>query len=121
MSYSRWGSPGRWYCFWSARSKSEKREDQLFEICEIGRGHLFSYAEIKKDINNILDQVEKSYKEPTIASLLKEVPGGATLANAVYEETVIEPDPVSEKELSELKRYLLQFVEDVDEDEDLND
>ena len=121
MSYSRWGSPGRWYCFWSAKTESKKRDDQLFEICEIGRGHLFSYGEMKKDLDKVLQEVKDNYALQTTCSMFKEVPEGGTLVDATYEETVIEPAPVSNNELKELKTYMIRFIDDVEEDTDLDD
>jgi hypothetical protein len=58
MSYSRW-SRSFWYCFWSSSSESYKKDDQLFDICAV---KVFTYKELKTDINSCLKKVKRKTK-----------------------------------------------------------
>ena len=104
MAYSRWLT-SRWYTFWSW-TPSQEMDKQIFQICEFGGGIGFTYKEIKEDADGCLERVVDYLKEPRDISLVKR-----------KKEEFVGPCP-TDKELQELKIYMMDFVFDV-EDENL--
>ena len=111
MAYSRW-STSRWYTFWSSNSKSDKPNDQVFEICDLNQPLLFTYKELTQDINQCLNDVQAYYSKAREVKLLANLDD---LKNPVYKDTALDPEPVSKKELTELKSYMENFIKDIEE------
>ena len=104
MAYSRWLT-SRWYTFWSW-TPSEEPDEQVFQICEFGGGIFFSYKEIKEDIDDCLKRVVEHLKEPKNVKLL-----------GAEEVRFVGPLP-TDKEVAELKGYMLEFLQDVEESQE---
>ncbi len=104
MSYSRW-STGYWYCFYSANS-GDTKDTQLFEVCDIGHPMVFSYKELKEDIDNCLEQVREEHNTARTITF-----GDGTLE--------IEPINIEQTYLDELKIYMNRFITDVEADKEL--
>lgn len=114
MSYSRWLT-SRWYTFWSAKGPdSDKKNDQIFEICELGPALSFTYAQLTSDIDKCLEQVKDHYSKERKGKILTDYNDG----DPIYKDTVFGPNIVSKDELEELRAYMLAFMEDVKEDKD---
>jgi len=79
MSCSRW-SNSLWYTFYAC-SYSVEKDEQLFEICSL---KVFSYKELKGDIDKCIKVVREKMNEAT------------------------------EIELQELKGYMNEFIDDVE-------
>ena len=102
MAYSRWLT-SRWYTFWSW-TPSQDMDDQIFQICEFGGGIGFTYKEIKEDIDACLTRVVEYLKKPKNVKLLES-----------EEMDIVGPLP-TDKELEELKTYMMDFIFDVEEE-----
>jgi len=97
MAYSRWTN-SVWYTFGTSKDgcgQPEKRSDWYFKIfCDsletIGG---FSYDELKNDIDKCIQAI-KNDVNPNIKPL------------------------ITEKEITELKTYMLEFIEEIEKDED---
>ncbi len=97
MAYSRWTN-SVWYTFGTSKDgcgRPQKRSDWYFKIfCDsletIGG---FSYDELKNDIDKCIQAV-KNDVNPNIKP------------------------SITEKEIAELKTYMLEFVEEIEKDED---
>lgn len=111
MSYSRW-SNSRFYTMWSAKTTSTKRDDQIFEIIEFGEGLMFTYKEIKNDIDKVIEHTTKYYSEPQPIKLVVK-------GEIISDENNTEPNPLAQADMYELKAYLLRFLEDVENDKEL--
>ena len=91
MSYSRW-SNSRWYTFWTANGpKSDKKDDQAFEICDFGGGNIFLYKQLNEDLEKCLDE-------------------------AVHTANLTDKDEVTDAEREELATYMKSFMEDIEEE-----
>jgi hypothetical protein len=99
MSYSRW-SNSIWYTFWSY-SRSPKKEDQLFEICPIKS---FTYKELKE---NGFDKSIESLKKHMLKHKNK---------NKLFFSDL---KFFNEKDFEELKIYMKEFIEDIENDKTL--
>lgn len=111
MSYSRWLT-SRWYTFWTSYTpKSNRPNDQVFEICELGPGLQFTYAQLKSDIDDCLEQVKEHYSKAHEGKILTDWNDGGP----VYEPTVFGPNIVSKAELEELRAYMLAFMKEIKE------
>jgi|APSaa5957512622_1039677.scaffolds.fasta_scaffold61465_2 hypothetical protein len=119
MSYSRW-THSRFYTMWSGHkaADTDKKVDQIFEIVEIGMGQQITYGDMLEDFDAVLEKVKKHYSKEHDANLLKEIPKGGTLADAVYEKTTINPDPLSEADILELRSCMMRFMEGVESDDE---
>lgn len=113
MSFSRW-SNSRWYTYWSSStlsSLSNKRKDQVFEICANGT---FSYQELKEDIERCLiiacENEKKVYKN-----------NGFEIDNQDCEFEINESLAPSQEEKDELRGYMIAFMLRVESDTDLED
>jgi len=105
-----------WAC--TKETETGKKADQVFEIMELGNGISITYGEMIKDFDAVLKKVKDHYSQEHKASLLKEVPDG-DWKNAIYEEDTIKADPLTEADESELRSYMLRFMEDVKNDNEL--
>lgn len=119
MSYSRW-SNSIWYTFWSDNSPNHIfKKDQIFEICDLD-GIYFTYEELKEDIDGCLQKVKLHYLlEKEI--ILNENFSVNKNGNLTFSEKKINKKPFSlkQEQLEELKNYMLEFIEDVENDESL--
>jgi len=97
MAYSRWSKDSIWYCFWSAvgpdnefKLPTKKLKDgQVFEICDDPSMYI-TYGELKKDFKGRVKEIEKFYtnnypKKPTF------------------------------QQMGEMRKYLLEFIWDIDD------
>ena len=117
MAYSRWSS-SRWYTFWAYDKPMEYniptkilKDQQIFEICDIPT-FCITYGQIKRDgIFKTLMDVKKFYDEPSTVNVLTKLDSG----EYIYEDHSTCHEPVSFKELQELKTYIEMFITDVDE------
>jgi hypothetical protein len=105
MSYSRW-SNGYWYCFYSP-SSGDTKDTQLFEICDIGHPMIFSYKELTEDIDGCLEKVKEEHNTAKTITF-----GDGTLD--------IEPIKIEQTYLDELKIYMKRFIQDVENDMELD-
>jgi len=88
MSYSRWEPDSRWYTYWHT-SKSYVRDTQLFDVCGVCGVKLFTYQDLKDNLDKCL-------------SLIQELDPKA-----------------SEEQLQKLKIYMKKFLYDVETDPDI--
>ena len=104
MSYSTWLT-SRWYTLWSR--VEGKKEDQLFTICDYAP-YSVSYKSIKSTkLEAVLEDVKEHYtKEHWILSCNE--------CKGITKGQQITFKPVSSKDLRELKKYMLDFIRDVD-------
>ena len=119
MSYSRWGN-SRWYTFWSSigsmdmefRFPTKKLKDkQVFEICDIP-SFFITYDDINtKNIENILEEVKEFYSKSYEVNLLTSFDENKNPIYTLQNTTVNIP---TKEELTELKTYLINFKEDID-------
>lgn len=99
MSYSRW-SNSRWYTYWHA-TESQFAEDQVLSVdCDF----LFSYLELKYNIEGCLKQVSERFSGYRKQQGQKKIRG--------QKRRKI-------KDLAELKGYMLEFVQDVEDSSDI--
>jgi hypothetical protein len=119
MSYSRW-STSVWYTYWTCFSEDCKfklptarlKNNQVFEICDFRKNIFFTYKEIAEDVDACIEQVVEYYSKPFEGKMLKSIdPDG----EAAYEDVVHEPVIYSQAELEELRGYMLDFKQDIDE------
>jgi len=103
MSYSRWGS-SRWYTYWTVycrecnKCECNIRDHQSFEIdCCLD----FTYRELKDDIDACIEKVKMFKVDRDIFAFNYEC--------------------ISEADILELKSYMLRFIEDVEDSEELID
>ena len=101
MAYSRWLT-SRWYTFW-ADSPSEVKEEQVFQICEFGGSMNFTYTEISEDLDKCIDDVilfQRTKRKIQIKEELVE----------------IGPFTVYDSDIEELRGYMREFIEHMDEE-----
>lgn len=99
MSYSRW-SNSRWYTYWHA-TESQFAEEQILSVdCDF----TFSYADLKDNMEGCLRMVSEKYRGYRKIRGEKKIRGQKKRKN---------------KELKELKGYMLEFVSDVENSKDL--
>ena len=102
MSYSRWGH-SKWYTFWSVGPSGQAantKRSQLFDICGV---HAFTYGELVDDIDKCIKCIHDIINDPD------------------EQVDMFIPGSVTDEELEELKGYMLEFIQDVDGDEDFID
>ncbi len=109
MSYSRWMN-SRFYTYWTGIN--DVKEEQVFKVQETGPGLSFTYRELVEDLNNCLLQVRNYYNTEHSGKILE----GWDNGEPVYRDIAIEPNPVSIRELEELKGYMKEFVKDMDKE-----
>ena len=91
MSYSRW-SNSIWYTFWSCNGPdTDLKDDQTFEICDFGASSLFTYKQLKENIEQCLDE-------------------------AIETATKNNEKEISKNDRDELKVYMNRFIEDIEEE-----
>lgn len=121
MAYSRW-SNSRWYTFWCIHpTESKKRNDQIFEICD-HPSIRFTFKELSDNLPECLFRVKSHFAQEHKGKILKDIkrkPDGST--ELIYEDTIWGPVKTSESELTELSKYMQQFIKDVLLDKDLED
>ena len=119
MSYSRWGN-SRWYTFWSSigsmdmefRFPTKKLKDkQVFEICDIPSFFIVYDDITTKNIENILEEVKEFYSKSYEVNLLTSFDENKNPIYTLQNTTVNIP---TKEELTELKTYLINFKEDID-------
>ena len=110
MSYSRWGS-SCWYTFWSS-SSDEDRDNQVFEVCDMVCPMRFTYRELSCGLDECIDQVRKEFGQKRKSRILVNVTEDGEY---VYDDVDVNPIDYSEKEFEELKGYMKEFMEDVEE------
>jgi len=98
MSYSRWGG-SVWYTFWASYSEIDliERNKQIFEICTV---RAFTYKELKEDIDKCI--------ELTKEAMIESEKRGDLFSHDVKS--------YSEEQFEELRRYMKQFIKDVEDD-----
>lgn len=116
MAYSRWGN-SIWYTFWLTSDMKYKlptqklKNEQLFEICDFP-SYYVSYGSIKvKGIDVILSEIKEFYSEEHKGLIFDKFVDG----KLTYKETVFEGKNNTDEEIEELKKYLQDFINDVDE------
>jgi len=124
MSYSRW-SNSRWYTFHTAFSGKTK-ESQAFEIMmDFARSRIFTYAELKSDIDKCLREVGDLCGDSVECDMPEEISVNESLDfgdtsplkyKLVYKKEMLPPDPVTVEELDELRVYMENFITDVEFD-----
>lgn len=121
MSYSRW-SNSRWYTFHTAFSGNTK-ESQAFEIMiDFARTRIFSYAELKSDIDKCLSEIQTLCSEPVEYSSPEEILDesnstvGILGSKFIYVTKISPPDPATVQEMEELGFYMENFITDVEWD-----
>jgi hypothetical protein len=123
MSYSRW-SNSRWYTFYTAFSGKTK-DTQAFEIMiDFARTRIFSYSELKSDIDKCLDEIQTLCSEPAEYSSPEQILEESGLNEAIpnlfdkliYVDKISPPDPATVQEMEELKVYMQNFIADVEFD-----
>jgi hypothetical protein len=123
MSYSRW-SNSRWYTFYTAFS-GKTRDTQAFEIMiDFARTRIFSYSELKSDIDKCLDEIQTLCSEPAEYSSPEQILEESGLNEAIpnlfdkliYVDKISPPDPATVQEMEELKVYMQNFIADVEFD-----
>lgn len=116
MAYSRFGN-SVWYTFWSAIGEDSKfklptqrlKDSQVFEICDFPSFHV-TYGELKKDFKGKVKEIERFYSQSHTT------PNWRSPWNPDNEsEEIVWPakNPTFEQ-MVELRKYLLQFIYDVD-------
>jgi hypothetical protein len=85
MSYSRW-SNSYWYTLWVCSDGFEIKEKERFDVCGI---HMFSYKELKTDLDQCIIKVVDFCKE----------------------RCEVQP---TQEQINELKGYMRSFIKDVD-------
>lgn len=113
MSFSRW-SNSRWYTYWAENSKkpgSNKRIDQIFEICSNTQ---FTYSELKENIDKCLEIV--SFNETKV---FDNNIGFELDPNDSDSYTIDQSLTPSKEEMEELRGYMLKFLSRVDNDPNL--
>lgn len=104
MSYSRW-SNSVWYTFWTWNGEGDeftfptqsRKNTQTFEICDLVTYYV-TYGELDElGVDIVIDQIREFYSKQYKWSL------------GDYKKDV------TEEELEELKGYLLQFMNDIDD------
>ncbi len=119
MAYSRW-IESRFYTFWCILEKDTENiaDNQCFELCDIPKSHKFTYKELKEDLEGCLDIICDFYSKEqtgTILDLTDPLSFDFSRINEwKYVERTFQPYPVTEEERSELKGYMLEFIEDVE-------
>lgn len=121
MAYSRW-TTSRWYTFWASQSLNDENEpitkdEQMFAICDFGESPGFTYKQLTDDIDKCLQEVKEHYATERKGKMLTSFKTGTD--DPVYEEVTYEPEIIPDVEMQELKLYMLNFIQDVDEDPDL--
>ena len=114
MAYSRW-SNSFWYTFWSS-SVSNKKEDQIFEICDFGHSMTFKYSDMAS-ISSCIKKVKAHFGQKIIGSILSDFGHDEVgKVNLIYKEHTHEGVELNEEQLNELEVYMLKFIEDVNEE-----
>ena len=111
MSYSRW-SNSIWYTYWSASSK-EGKDNQVFEICDLGCSHSFTYKQLKEDIDSCLEIVAVEDAKEKEISLLS---GFDEDKEPIYNNVTSKGRKQSPQQMDELRGYMQEFMEDVEGD-----
>jgi hypothetical protein len=114
MSYSRW-SNSVWYTFWVASDMKYKlptqslKNEQLFEICDFP-SYYVSYGSLKiKGIDGVLKDIKDFYLKNHRGTIFDGVVDG----KMTYKETIFEGKNYSDLEIEELRSYLGEFINDV--------
>lgn len=117
MSYSRW-SNSTWYTFWTSwgpdstfKLPTKKLKDsQCFEICDFP-SYIVTYGELKANFKGKVKEIERFYSQPHTT------PNWRSPWNPDMEpqEIVWTAKNPTFEEMCELRRYLLEFISDVDE------
>jgi len=135
MSYSRW-SNSVWYTFWCSTS-SNKRDEQIFQICDLTHSVNLTYAEIKKYYDNDdLDTLKQNVKEEIVLAMAT-TPIKLSMPSSNGHQAMQKDDDVNishppmtlekafsvytDEEYDELIGYMVEFVKDVEQDEKLDD
>jgi hypothetical protein len=112
MSYSRF-SNSVWYTFWNSSSPKgiNKKKEQIFEICDFP-SYYVTYQQIVDDVDKVIYEVNEYYNKEHNGQIFD---GIGEDGKFKYIPHVWGPKNISKEELQELKEYMLQFVNDVDE------
>jgi hypothetical protein len=118
MSYSRW-SNSIWYTFWTAFGATpteyslpsrKLKESQVFEICDFP-SYFITYKDAKDNLDEILKDIKEYYSKDHPGKMFKDMVDGVP----VYEDVVWPAKNPTDEEMEELRGYILQFIDDVDE------
>lgn len=119
MSYSRWGT-SVWYTYWTSYSEETNfklptkrlKNNQVFEICDLNPYYV-RYEELTRlGVDKIVQLVKEHYLKDYETNMFD---GFDEDKEPIYTKRVIEGKEYTEEQLNELKGYLNQFIEDVDE------
>lgn len=119
MLYSKWDD-SVWYTYWVniRDDKSYKlptiklKESQIFEICDVP-SYTITYREIKRrGIENVINEINDIYAKPYDNSRLIWNPD---TCRTEYDECIYPAKNPTDVELNELKEYIKEFINDVDE------
>lgn len=98
MSYSRWGSKGtgHWYTFWckvdaNGKAREETKDNALFVVFSV---HSFTAKQLRDNMEECISVVEN--KDKTLK----------------FKHTIT-PEAFKKEALNELKTYMNEFLEDV--------
>jgi hypothetical protein len=115
MSYSRWLN-SIWYTFWCA-SSGDTKDEQVFYICDFRPSPQFTYKEIKEDIEDCIRRVVDVYSDTFYGHLLEDVVENEYGEREFkYKEVDYPAQEFTEAQLEELRGYMRQFVQDVEEE-----
>ena len=118
MSYSRW-SNSIWYTFWTSFGalpteytlpSKKLKEKQVFEICDFPC-YFITYKDLKERLmDDILKEIKEYYSKDHPGKMFKDMVDGVP----VYEDGVWPAKNPTDEQMEELRGYLLQFKDDVD-------
>ena len=119
MAYSRF-SNSIWYTFWCDHpTESNKREDQLFEICDFPSMY-FTFKQLSDNLNGCIDSVKEFYSKEHEGKFLTDfVMREDGSSEPVYTDTIYEAKNPTQEQLDELRRYMQTFIKDVLTDPEL--
>lgn len=109
MAYSRWGKDSIWYCFWSAIGPNNEfkwptkklKDAQVFEVCGFPSARV-TYGELKRDFKACVKHIKEIYSKSS---------------ELEREDNTVDWKPLNPtfQQMTEMRKYLLEFISDVDE------
>jgi hypothetical protein len=93
-------------------------------MIDFARTRIFSYSELKSDIDKCLDEIQTLCSEPAEYSSPEQILEESGLNEAIpnlfdkliYVDKISPPDPATVQEMEELKVYMQNFIADVEFD-----
>lgn len=108
------------YLVWKLDDSELNKNIQTIDIGNVGIPISFTYAEIKTDIDNCVQQTEEYYNQERTETF--KIPQGGPFGRKItYPDSIIPAIQLSKEQKLKIKACLSQFIEELDDNLFLNE